>query len=101
MTALTEDFIALGYRQGDLCRRNADAWVSCLVKFGSQRTVMRNVYHALVMSGRLLRIEDAPVETKREFWDQAVKDCAGTLEVEKVKIVAKALYAMAYLLQNS
>jgi hypothetical protein len=101
MTTVREGYITLGYRQAALCAENPEAYIRTLVNYGSQRSVLMTVYNALVQDGRLPRIEDLPEQTKREWWEQAKTDAAGRLPADKLKVLARCLYVLDFLLQTS
>jgi hypothetical protein len=101
MISLTSDFIALGYKQAETCRENPEVYLSCLVKFGSQRSVIMTAYNALVAAGRMVRIEDQDQERKIEYWQTAKALAADKLDPEKTKILARCLYCLDWLLGNS
>jgi hypothetical protein len=100
MISIREGFIALGYKQAAICEKDPETFITCLVKYGSQRSVMMAVYNTLVASKLLTRIEDLPEEKKRGWWEQAKTDAAGRLPADKVKVLARCLYVLDWLLQN-
>ena len=100
MDRINEKVIQMGYEQARACARNPPVYFECLVKFGGHRGSLKTVYNALVAEGLILPIEKAPESLKREIWQMAKEDAAGRLELEKLKILAKCLYAMSYLLMG-
>ena len=101
MTPITSGYITLGYKQAAICAENPEVYINCLVKFGSQRSVLMTVYGVLVQEGRLPRIEDLPEEKKRYWWTEARRDAGGLLPKDKLTLFAKCLYCLDYLIQTS
>jgi hypothetical protein len=100
LTPITSGYITLGYKQAALCAENPEAYIRTLVNYGSQRSVLYTVYRALVISGRLPRIEDLPEEKKRYWWTEVQQDAGGLLPKDKLTLFAKCLYTIDYLIQT-
>lgn len=100
MDALTGGFIKLGREQAILCAENPPVYCELLVTAPSQRLILMNIYRVLVRENMLVKIEHAPEETKRQFWEMAKADAKDRLTIDKLITLSTCLYCLDYLLQN-
>jgi hypothetical protein len=100
MDIINKGFIEMGYKQAEMCRNNPEVYINLLVTAGSQRTVLWNVYGAMVAEKIIEPIEALSEIRRRELWNQAKADGKGRLEADKLILLAKCLYTINFLLEN-
>jgi hypothetical protein len=100
MTSLTEGFLQLGMKQAALFKNEPDLYLNCLVKYSGQRVILYSTYRMLVSSGRIKRIEDLPIDFKREIFEEAKRVANGRLPTDKLVMLSCILYCLEFLLSN-
>lgn len=94
----SEMWIELGYKHAAMCNENSVSYINCLVDGVGLRLIMVTVYNALVVTKRIIKIEDIAVEEKNTLWLQTKEFANNTLNLQETIKLSKCLYALEYLL---
>jgi hypothetical protein len=90
--------VELGKKQAALFNENNVAYVSCLVKFNSQRHILLWCYTSFVGSKKIIPIEELPKSDKESIWEMA-KEMGVGLDKNGIIELCKAFYTLEYLLR--
>lgn len=91
--------VELGKKQAALFEENNVAYVSCLVKFNSQRNILVWCYTSFVGAKKINPIEDILPSEKKSMWEMANEIANGILDKDGLIELCKAFYTLEYLLR--
>lgn len=81
-----------------ICLKDPNAYIECLVKFGSIRGLLSLIYVEYVTQKKITPLEALPEKNRRKIWKQAQADGAGRLTKENLIQLSKILYLIDFLL---
>lgn len=95
-----ESMIELGRKQTATFANDHMAYTNCLCTGDSLRNLMGDVYCALVVKGKIKRIEDWDIEAKEHLWLQTKDIAAGRLNGTKMIELSRVLATIEYFLNE-
>ena len=96
----SDQMIELGRKQTAVFTNNHLAYTNCLCEADSLRNLMHDVYCALVIKGKVTRIEDQEIEDKTALWEQTKDIAAGRLNQSKMVELSRVLVTIEYFLNE-
>lgn len=96
-----DSMLELGRKQTATFANDHMAYTNCLCTGDSLRNLMGDVYCALVVRGKLTRIEDLDKDKKEHLWFQTKDIAAGRLNGTKMIELSRVLATIEYFLNET
>jgi hypothetical protein len=86
--------------QAAVCEKMPETYLSLLISSAPTRELLYILYTDAVTCGIVIKLEDQPVEVKKQFWQDSVKDAGGRLVLSDLKKLAKGYYVLDHFIKT-